>query len=546
MEGEQPLLDGEKKEEDEFEQIQNTEEGTVEEAEHVSLKEEVDESEDEPSVGVSTAPGIVLNDLKQDSPSSKRFILEESTVSSDQSPPSSRDQVGDIVDEGNAATVGSTGIYQEALEGKNQLPPLSPQKKTYDLNVIIFGESGSGKTTMCKSLFKTDFKMERGEYLEKRTKEITSYTTKLNNGLRLTLIDTVGYGDDMNNENSIVPVIGEIERRFMLYYRERATTIAKDKTDPRVHCCFYFISAHRIKKNDIVFIKRLREKVNVIPIIAKADTMTTHELFQFKKEILKELDKEGIEIFRFPTQSTEENNNTEEPSLTYPPYAVIGSLEKIAGQSGRSYPWGDAFVEQPRHCDIQRLRKDIMDGYWALKDQTDHHYAQFIQESAFSKWRKKTKAFYDKHSSTIFASAITFAVLLIVFFGLAYWFVTSQGLYLENRVAMERNRIQEELEYEQSRLVSVQQHELTKQQIQSQSEVERFKLELQAEIQTQKLAAMKEVELLRQEAMEIKRAAEQSGIEYKTWSMVWVSFSVVLSLALCVMCTTRERKRKYY
>ena len=59
--------------------------------------------------------------------------------------------------------------------------------------------------------------------------------------------------------------------------------------DNRVQCCLYFIapSGHGLKPLDIEFMKRLHEKVNIIPLIAKADTLTPEECQQFKKQVSK-------------------------------------------------------------------------------------------------------------------------------------------------------------------------------------------------------------------------------------------------------------------
>lgn len=43
----------------------------------------------------------------------------------------------------------------------------------------------------------------------------------------------------------------------------------------------------RLKPLDIEFMKRLHEKVNIIPLIAKADTLTPEECQQFKKQVSK-------------------------------------------------------------------------------------------------------------------------------------------------------------------------------------------------------------------------------------------------------------------
>lgn len=43
---------------------------------------------------------------------------------------------------------------------------------------------------------------------------------------------------------------------------------------------------YRLKQVDIEFMKQLHEKVNVIPVIAKADTLTPEECARFKKTVL--------------------------------------------------------------------------------------------------------------------------------------------------------------------------------------------------------------------------------------------------------------------
>ena len=45
--------------------------------------------------------------------------------------------------------------------------------------------------------------------------------------------------------------------------------------DTRIHSCLYFITpnGHGLKSLDLVCMKKLDSKVNIIPVIAKADTV---------------------------------------------------------------------------------------------------------------------------------------------------------------------------------------------------------------------------------------------------------------------------------
>ena len=72
--------------------------------------------------------------------------------------------------------------------------------------------------------------------------------------------------------------------------------------DTRVHCCLYFIPpyGHGLRQIDLEFLKRLQYKVNLIPVIAKADTLTAEEVRKLKENINREIEENDIEIYQFP------------------------------------------------------------------------------------------------------------------------------------------------------------------------------------------------------------------------------------------------------
>ena len=61
--------------------------------------------------------------------------------------------------------------------------------------------------------------------------------------------------------------------------------------DTRVHACLYFIAptGHTLKPLDIEFMQRIHQRVNIIPVIGKADTLTPEELIYFKNQIMKQI-----------------------------------------------------------------------------------------------------------------------------------------------------------------------------------------------------------------------------------------------------------------
>lgn len=83
------------------------------------------------------------------------------------------------------------------------------------------------------------------------------------------------------------PVIEYIESRYEEFLNAESRVNRKSVPDNRVHCCLYMIapSGHGLKPLDVELMKRLHDKVNLIPLIAKADTMTPEECAHFKKQV---------------------------------------------------------------------------------------------------------------------------------------------------------------------------------------------------------------------------------------------------------------------
>lgn len=47
---------------------------------------------------------------------------------------------------------------------------------------------------------------------------------------------------------------------------------------------------------DVAAMKKLHKKVNLVPVIAKADSLTTTELSRFKAQVLQELKQYDIQV----------------------------------------------------------------------------------------------------------------------------------------------------------------------------------------------------------------------------------------------------------
>uniref|UniRef100_A0A3Q3KLX7 Septin n=1 Tax=Mastacembelus armatus TaxID=205130 RepID=A0A3Q3KLX7_9TELE len=264
-------------------------------------------------------------------------------------------------------------------------------KRGFEFTLMVVGESGLGKSTLINSLFLTDLyspEYPGPSHRIKKTVQVEQSKVLVKEGgvqLLLTIVDTPGFGDAVDNSNCWQPVIDYIDSKFEDYLNAESRVNRRQMPDNRVHCCLYFIapSGHGLKPLDIEFMKRLHEKVNIIPLIAKADTMTPEECQQFKKQIMKEIQEHKIKIYEFPETDDEEEMKMVRKIKDRLPLAVVGSntIIEVNGKRvrGRQYPWGVAEVENGEHCDFTILRNMLIRTHMQdLKDVTNNvHYENY-------------------------------------------------------------------------------------------------------------------------------------------------------------------------
>ena len=94
-------------------------------------------------------------------------------------------------------------------------------KKGFKFSLMVVGESGLGKSTLVESLFLSDLypdrlvptvaeKLERTVEIEAKTVDIVERGVKLS----LTVLDTPGFGDKINNTDDCKPIMEYIDEEF--------------------------------------------------------------------------------------------------------------------------------------------------------------------------------------------------------------------------------------------------------------------------------------------------------------------------------------------
>lgn len=220
--------------------------------------------------------------------------------------------------------------------------------------------------------------------------------------LALKFIDTPGFGDNMDNMDSFNEIAHYIDSQFDEVLAEESRVKRNPRfADNRVHALVYFINptSHGLREPDVEFMKMMAPRVNVIPVIAKSDSLTLEELELNKRLIMEDIRQHRISIYGFPggdgflydgqprttsdsdaeTSSIvdEEFNELNDFIRTKLPFAVIGASEIIDAGNGttiqaRRYPWGVLDVNNPECSDVELLRDVITRTHLQDLKETTH------------------------------------------------------------------------------------------------------------------------------------------------------------------------------
>ncbi|KAK2097474.1 Septin-12 [Saguinus oedipus] len=326
---------------------------------------------------------------------------------------------------------------------------IKAMKMGFEFNIMVVGQSGLGKSTMVNTLFKSKVWKSNPPGLEVPTpqtlqlRSVTHVIEEKGVKLKLTVTDTPGFGDQINNDkwwvleeveesngvtqrslanwdNSLSqgrttqrmqrrgmglpkhstllrggsisrpswdPILGYINEQYERYLQEEILiTRQRHIPDTRVHCCVYFVppTGHCLRPLDIEFLQRLCQTVNVVPVIARADSLTMEEREAFRRRIQQNLRTHCIEVY--PQKCLDEDINDKILNSKLRdriPFAVVGADREhlVNGRCvlGRKTKWGIIEVENMAHCEFPLLRDLLIRSHLQdLKDITHNvHYENY-------------------------------------------------------------------------------------------------------------------------------------------------------------------------
>lgn len=246
-------------------------------------------------------------------------------------------------------------------------------KEGATFTIMVAGESGLGKLTFINTLFQTTLKAPADNKLRHKQGIHTTVGIEVmradleerNFKIRVNVVDTPGFGDNVNNKNAWQPIVDFIDDQHDLMMRQEQQPTRALRKDLRVHVCLYFIrpTGHLLKPLDIEAMKKIGTRCNLVPVIAKADTLLPQEMVDFKARIRQVIEAQQIKIYTPPVEVDDQAAADHARLLIeLMPFSVIGAegedVEVEAGRfgPGRKYPWGVADVENEDHCDFKKLR----------------------------------------------------------------------------------------------------------------------------------------------------------------------------------------------
>ncbi|CUM50429.1 unnamed protein product [Debaryomyces fabryi] len=252
-----------------------------------------------------------------------------------------------------------------------------------NFSLMVVGSPGSGKTTFTNTLFGTDLiSMDQKKDTNPTSKVVVNGFEVAEEGfsLRIKVIDTPGFGGSVDNLYAWVPATKYLDDQFRIHLLQEEQPVRNYRVDNRVHCCLYFIvpNGKGLNQLDILSMKELSRRINLIPVISKSDTFSTEDLKHFKAIVNQTLELNNITICGHIL-----DQNVKDQIYSHMPFAIIGSNEYHENSQGklvrgRKYDWGIAEIENPIHCDFIHLREILMGkNMLDLIISTDMHYESF-------------------------------------------------------------------------------------------------------------------------------------------------------------------------
>lgn len=256
-------------------------------------------------------------------------------------------------------------------------------EQIHEFNLMLIGLAGVGKSTLVKSLFSGMIEPEEpsgGPQLNEYSKLIDSPAVKL----QLKCCETSNY-----IQHNVQDYVNYIENEYNLFFVDQVRHRLSAIRDGRIHACVYMMQATgkmTLSKFDIDCMLALHKKVNLIPVIAKADVLNKEDLAKFKENVKTSLEENGIDYFKFTFDEKYDENRAKvvkEHSRKFP-FALVAAHapEPDTGEWTRTIIRGKININDESVCDFYAFKKLLLKHciFNLILTTHDIHYAKFRKE----------------------------------------------------------------------------------------------------------------------------------------------------------------------
>lgn len=250
-------------------------------------------------------------------------------------------------------------------------------------SLMVAGSRGTGKSSFVNCLFGSELLVDsydttNEEFLDVKNFELTENGFTLN----LQVIETVNYGNSFDTGFKPESLCAFVDEKFKAFLYQSKQPRREGLIDLRVHCCVYFLfqTVNPISDLDIQTMKSLSTRTNLIPVVAKADTLTETELHNFEIMVRTTLAKHDIETCQFFS-----NKELLQEIRLKIPFSIISSSfsPSLDNNNGiieriRKYPWCLLDIENESYCDFHYIRKLLLEeNMLEFVASTEVYYEQF-------------------------------------------------------------------------------------------------------------------------------------------------------------------------
>ncbi|KAK9862901.1 hypothetical protein WJX84_011679 [Apatococcus fuscideae] len=301
--------------------------------------------------------------------------------------------------EGDASEVDWRTYEEDIRRASSAFPkPKAPAHTHRHLKLLLAGESCVGKTTLIKNLFaaycrEADPAIQDGACTVQQFVDVPEAgCTDIEVQVQPEGCESITSFHYCIQDTPPVNLVGAADA-ILYYIQSQSHQYLTNEDDParrcpvssfvdcRVDAVLYLVPPHSLKPSDISLMATLSKLVPVIPLLAKADAMTTTELDTFRRYVKQQLAETEEELghaimYNFSGAAATADDEYDFKGF---PLATIASrtMDESIGRFWpvRALPWGKCEAMSSIHSDVSLLKSLLFESaYEDLKALTEARY----------------------------------------------------------------------------------------------------------------------------------------------------------------------------